>query len=470
MVAGYGGDSMAYPHYVPTRYSGTEWTVLECQARDASSDTIGKKLNIPRMVLREDALVRMHELWHVKRTKSVSYDTVHAPGMRGVFRRMVEEVALEQDAAAFGIPLYQARDAFDWINAQLPTLRHDLAAMYLQLAGSVPHSKSADLKTYHYAVVNRIRQESMTDLLLLEECLKSVIADTGQQNCEKWADVLTAKFAPPMADPGKPQEKRSAREKREEAEAEEAEEAEQDKAAKRKMDASSQTQESADFDTSELTDEEGNTLTDSNGNALRPLDVHKHTNMGGTSRMVASQWRNTLAGGYVRYPERLVPSGRIFGVRQKGGGILMDWSGSMDWEPEKLEKLIRDLPGTWAAGYDGHTSRKYCGRMCVIAHAGRVGTRVPEAEYSGGNYGTGVDVAAIEYAARYAPRPLVIVTDGACGREWAPQFNASLKRHRLCFVRTIDDAINFLHGRAVYGYRSTSGGSVNTPELVRKGM
>lgn len=464
----------AYPHLVPTRYAGNDWTILECEASAAATHTIKKELYVPRAVLMEDALVRMHELWHIKRTKKVPYDTVHADGMRGVFRRMVEEIALEKDASDAGMQaIYQARDALDWINMQLPVTRHDLAAQWLQLAGSIPHTTSANLKAYFAYVETRVDAD---DMRLLRECLREVQRDTGHLNCEKWADVLTAQFAPKMSDPGKPKDNDIARRKREEKEREEREQEEEEQKRKRQVDQSDQTQDEQTFDTDKLEDERGEKLRDNHGRMLLPLDVHKHTSHG-SSRTIASQWRASTQGTILRYPHRLYPSGRVFGVKQKGGSILVDFSGSMAWEPEKLDRLIKELPGVWVGGYDGHSDMvTYSGRLCIIAQAGRVGERGEETERSGGNYGTGADLAAIEYAMRFAPKPLVIVTDGECGPNWKKATDGAMRRYRLHRVATFDDAVAYLQGKQVWGYRTMRnysnralfGGSEGQAERVRK--
>jgi phage gp37-like protein len=50
----------------------------------------------------------------------------------------------------------------------------------------------------------------------------------------------------------------------------------------------------------------------------------------------------------------LYPTGRVFGVKTRGGSILVDTSGSMAWDDALLEKLIRGMPGVWVGVYDGH--------------------------------------------------------------------------------------------------------------------
>jgi hypothetical protein len=97
----------------------------------------------------QDALARLHELAHIRRAKQVpQYGSGWGAGMLGVFRRMIEEIAIERQNFDMGMDIYQARDCLDWINHALPTERHDVAAQWLQVAGSIPSTQSQDLRTY----------------------------------------------------------------------------------------------------------------------------------------------------------------------------------------------------------------------------------------------------------------------------------------------------------------------------------
>jgi hypothetical protein len=102
----------------------------------------------------------------------------------------------------------------------------------------------------------------------------------------------------------------------------------------------------------------------------------------------------------------------------------------------------------------GTTDHKYSGRLCVVAQKGKVGKRGDEWQRSGINGGTGADLAALQYAMRFAPKPIVWVSDGAVGTEWEPETSKAMKRAGVRRVLTVGDAVGYLMGKPVLGYHT----------------
>jgi hypothetical protein len=129
---------------------------------------------------------------------------------------------------------------------------------------------------------------------------------------------------------------------------------------------------------------------------------------------------------------------------------------------------MRQFPRLWAAIYSMHRSSaeagtrrgRYAGRLCVLAQNGRLAPlpkRGEEREHTSGN--GDADKAALAYAARWAPKPIVWVSDGQVEAEtrgnW-PAVDALLRRHRIVRVLTIEDAIAYLRGQKVRGWTACS--------------
>jgi hypothetical protein len=107
---------------------------------------------------------------------------------------------------------------------------------------------------------------------------------------------------------------------------------------------------------------------------------------------------------------RLTTDGRIFGrkkKREKGGTVLVDFSGSMGLSPEALRRIIDAAPAAKVAVYSGRGSS---GRLVIVADRGRCADADGLARSSGGG-GNVVDGPALRWLAGQA-EPRVWVSDG----------------------------------------------------------
>lgn len=211
------------------------------------------------------------------------------------------------------------------------------------------------------------------------------------------------------------------------------------------------------------------------------VDIHRHTFQRLGSVQVASAWRPTDAGSTVRYPSYLhTNAGRIFGTKARGGTIVVDSSGSMDWHHD----IIRDAMESGAMpnlcvirySYHGTSYRKtggpqYIARLCIIAMGGRFSTDdiKDESEHTGGN--DGADGASLYYAAKFLPHPLVWVSDGmvSFGDDDAAfyrQCDAVMAQHKIPRVLTLEDAVGYLRGNAVPGWYQCR---TEQPHFIRLG-
>lgn len=427
-------DQLAFPELLHGPYQGGSWTVLECSAGQSRTDPSNRKMYVPKMLVQEDMLVVMHELRHVRRAALHGHRAMFTgQTMRDVFRRMAEEIAVEQDAAADGTPIYRARDHLGYDSHPVPLLPWQKMTEFLQYGGSVPFSRSKSLRDYW----QRLNQEMPPgDVQFGTQVIRSIQADTSHINCERWADELNARYSPPVEEPEKPEESDAAEEAKDEAEQEEAEE----EAAWEQMER-----------------DQGLSGTNTPGADARTsgglLDIHVHTHSSTASKVIAAQWRSSQDGTNIRYPSRLYPDGRIFGVKQRAGSLLVDVSGSMGWEQSSLEAAIKRLPGLWVAAYSGHgTSSKYVGRLCIVAQKGRLSEKGNENEMSGGNYESGADLAALEFSLRVAPKPFIWVSDGETGYSWYQLVNDLCTKMRVPRVLTLQQGIDYLMGKEVTGY------------------
>jgi hypothetical protein len=560
--------SAAYPQLIPWNddvgLTDSPWQVVELtpeQVRDLrgtggpSTDKGNKVLRIPKVVLRHDHWIRLHELYHVGRPTMVRGKN----RLRNMVRKMLEEVALDSNALADGFDLRMARDSFDFSQMFTPENVPQAVQLYLQLYSNRDVSKNQGLLDAFHNAEKILDQEGL--LKDVEGAAIAVWLDYSSGNCEDWADILTSKLLgkePPPEPPcelpkppkpeleeedeseedgdddgaggsGEPEEEDSegtgdggsgsddtgdgdgmdegdagdadggvdvtkpranepsefdpndnkgvwddgwnapefnqpentdaARERRaaakEEAEAEAAREA-----AERKQGESSISE--------HLT---GHT-------AYGTVDIHRHTFTHHATRTVALSWRSNEDGAIIRYPERLYQGGRVFATRSAGGSIILDCSGSMNWHTQVIIDAIKQLPRLYVAGYSYHYSawsrRKgepvYDARYCVIAQDGKVapfeGVQ-EEREHSGENLTA--DATALAYAAKFAPRPIVWVSDGMVTGEEINWKNTDLVMRKPGIVRvlTIEDAIDYLTGKAVPGWHQCA--TVDT-KYVRKGQ
>ena len=216
------------------------------------------------------------------------------------------------------------------------------------------------------------------------------------------------------------------------------------------------------------------------------LEIHRHTTVRNGKPVGQGGWRVSQDGPSVRYPGRLFQDGRVFarsGV--SGGGILIDGSGSMQWDQAKVERACKLLPGVWVGWYSWHYSAMsgemlYWGRLCVVAERGRVGTldlvSDEEAAHTGGN---SCDAEALAYAAQAVVGPLVWVSDSfvcadASGdpKSHHDRCDAIMARRKIVRVATVDEAIDYLSRKPVMGHKRTDprgylGWSDPAPEPIR---
>lgn len=217
------------------------------------------------------------------------------------------------------------------------------------------------------------------------------------------------------------------------------------------------------------------------------IDIHRHTaTRAGRKLQGRGERRASDTGSRVVAPRRLYQDGRVLArTGRVGGGILVDGSGSMAWSQPACDRAVAILPGLWVGWYSLHqeaydhtetmygtrrcptTSAEYerwrhespyWARLCIIAERGKVADFQPrlEADYhSGGNE---VDGDCLSYFARCVQGPKVWVSDGqvygAPGH--ALQCARVMKQHRIVRVDTVEDAVRYLEGKPVMGYKDCS--------------
>ena len=158
--------------------------------------------------------------------------------------------------------------------------------------------------------------------------------------------------------------------------------------------------------------------------------------------------RPAPTGTHPRHIHRLLvdPERRIFETRARGRGgvVLIDQSGSMNLEPDDLDRLLRAAPGCTVIGYSHRPDSTKVPNIWVIAHRGRAASSIPA-----GNIGNGVDGPAIEFAAarHRAGEPFVWVCDGhvtdgrdASSPELSRQCAELVSKHRIHMVPNVQEA------------------------------
>jgi hypothetical protein len=140
----------AFPSLTPGPFQGGAWTVFECNDMHSHTAPQDKVLAVPKNRTRHQALIRMHELRHVKRGLD---PRTFGPEPRFTFRKMCEEIAIETESLNDGFDIRQARDGFDWVNFldhRTGSERREI----LQLIGSVKVSQCQALKDFYTEVAN----------------------------------------------------------------------------------------------------------------------------------------------------------------------------------------------------------------------------------------------------------------------------------------------------------------------------
>ena len=147
------------------------------------------------------------------------------------------------------------------------------------------------------------------------------------------------------------------------------------------------------------------------------------------------------------------PERRIFDVktRGKGGIILIDASGSMNFDQDHIRKLMELAPGAlvaiYAENYDGTSGEP---NLHVIAKNGKMADEIPR--YQTGN---NVDLPALKWAITKRSSnkiPVVWVTDGAVtgvdGNVYSSlgmQCIEFCKRERIIVAEDIEQAVNVMN-------------------------
>lgn len=450
----------AFPGLTPGPFQGGAWTVLECNDIHSHTAPQRKILAIPKNRTRNQALLRMHELRHVKRGLDPS---TFGPEPRFTFRKMCEEIAIETESLQSGFDIREARDGFDWVNFPRPSDRLGAAVMILQLIGSVKVSQCPALVDF-YNDVSNVLHGSYADADILGRAFRSLFADPSPENCDAWADNLSAHFAPPPAqtDPGLSEEERQ---KIADAEAEESEaEAQQrEKQAKEgSIDPDSQVQRTPTRERSIPIPGYGD-MTVKDG-----LAIHWHVGGKSPSRMVSATWRSTDASGPLRYPTQAMRlDGRPFGQRAQGGTLIIDASGSMGWTQGELEAAIKALPNLTVGVYCGSRDAEQS-RLCIVGHKGRIApfNRHDEPMTNGNGRS---DWQAIKACMKIGTGPYVWVSDGEVHwddirEDIRPEME---KRKTLVRTRTVKDAVDYLMYKTVPLSRSANEADKLQPDRRR---
>jgi hypothetical protein len=150
--------------------------------------------------------------------------------------------------------------------------------------------------------------------------------------------------------------------------------------------------------------------------SLLPLDIRRLTPFNRPT-VPTSKLRRRSSSGFIPIAKRLAAAafapnpGRLFRrrIRQQGGTVLIDASGSMDLEDSELRKLCEAAPAATVAYYCGRKSKGY---IRLYAAAGRRHDGSNLERPTGGNF---VDLEVLTWLLTQRG-PLVLVTDGQfCG-------------------------------------------------------
>jgi len=140
------------------------------------------------------------------------------------------------------------------------------------------------------------------------------------------------------------------------------------------------------------------------------------------------------------------PEMRIFDrvTRGRGGVVIIDASGSMNFTHEQIRNIVENAPGALVALY---TDRAGSGtNMFIVADKGRMVSELPET-----GFGNGVDFPALVWGVKHRQRhnsPMIWVTDGGvcAGNSGFSNISAMqcltyCKKNRIAIVPYIEDAI-----------------------------
>jgi len=144
------------------------------------------------------------------------------------------------------------------------------------------------------------------------------------------------------------------------------------------------------------------------------------------------------------------PEMRIFDrvIRGRGGVVIIDASGSMNFTHEQIRNIVENAPGALVALYTDRAGKGT--NMFIVADKGRMVNELPET-----GFGNGVDFPALVWGVKHKQRhnsPMIWVTDGGvCAGNTgfsnisAMQCLTYCKKNRIAIVPYIEDAIEQLN-------------------------
>jgi len=126
------------------------------------------------------------------------------------------------------------------------------------------------------------------------------------------------------------------------------------------------------------------------------------------------QKRSADKGVVPRHMHRMTTDRKVFTTKKvvAGGSLMIDCSGSMNWDYDQLRELIEILPAVRIAGYEGYNTIKNGadGIIRIFAENGRLDSKqIAQAGYYGAN---SIDLEALKYLAKQ-PEPRIWVSDQA---------------------------------------------------------
>lgn len=420
--------------------SRLSWEVQKEEPIKARVDLANRKAFVPEALTDIDVHIQNHEYGHVKISKAVpSSDTDVAR-----FDYFLEEVRVNLWLRHHGIPYARALDGFDWSKMPRPSDRQDAALQWLQVCTYILYRKSeerpADLSVFFADCQGMLLSppangRHIADTAVLIAAVNAISKDLRGSVRAEWAARLAEHFAKPKPPEKPPEEKeeykaeREAEAKRREKEAKLAEEREKE-AGKLKGGA----------------------------NRLGCMDIHRHMTRAKPGRRIAQPFGSTDMGAMPTQFARKSIDGKVFKRKKPSGAIVIDCSGSMSWDYDVLQNLIKSLPNLVVATYQGYSGIPGVhGRLCVLAENGRWCPPEWETRFNGGNE---VDYEALEWASKITDGPVVWLSDGAvCGgsrdaKQTEDLCDALMKRRGIVRIRREQDAADYLRRKTVKVFRN----------------
>lgn len=408
-------EKLFYPQLLDNRPG--PWVVHESVLDHAAVDLGGQQAWVPPALTSAQEKARLHEAYHVKVSPrdwlKVTLGIVSEGLSQGIMVstetvltivKMMEENRVDWLLwSRHRHDIRSCRDALDWSKMTIPEDDPvEATAWVLQLAWTVwasegfgkdkvpnpppPREPDPEAKLFFNACW-KIVQEYNSDLAMciIKACLTMYNKPTAETRDAGTLQIVTY-F--PIKDPLElPPEKQEEREKQEEKKSE---------------------QKKSDDDVDE--DESGGVKND--WSVIKGgIQYHDHTK--GRRRPTVAIHKGyvpTDFGFKVRYPHRYAIDGSIFSTqRLSEGSLMLDFSGSMQWDNTDLLDTLEKMPNIYIAGYTGVHDHRYYGRICVIAENGRFNLFSGiDPECNGEN---DIDLEALEVLAT-KPGPRFWLSDG----------------------------------------------------------